>query len=66
MGIATGASKIFFGNVSDLINTCRLDILFLLETRVQSNRAQHVMRMEGFVGFAAAEARGFGGGIWCL
>lgn len=58
-------SKKFFRHILDIISTCRLDILFLLETKVQSDRAQRILRMRGFDGFVVAEAKGFAGDIWC-
>lgn len=56
------SSKKFFRHLSDLLSTHRLDILFLLETKVKTNKTQSVLRMGGFDGFFAAEARGFAGG----
>lgn len=46
-------SKTFFRHITDLINTHGPVIVVLLETKVQSDRAQIIFPLDGFEGFAA-------------
>lgn len=58
-------SKGFFRILNDLLCTHQT-ILFLMEARVHSSRAQRIINLGGFNGFVPAEARGFSGGIRCF
>lgn len=48
----------------DILTSNKPDLLVLLETRAQSNRAKWILHH--FSNSAMVEARGFSGGIWCF
>lgn len=59
-------SKTFFWHITDLINTHGPVIVVLLETKVKSDRAQIILPLDGFEGFAVVETRGFTDDIFCF
>lgn len=58
--------KKFKSSISDLVRSHKIDILIIVEPKVQYSKVTDFLRRQGFPDAEVVEAIGFSGGIWLL